>query len=61
MEFDKEDYRIQFQELVKCNRIKRSFQSFKIKLFLDKAENSLLIAKHTKEIQPTKDQPKKLF
>jgi len=36
-------------------------ESFKVKLFLLKAENSLLIAKHIKEIQPTKDQPKKQY
>ena len=42
------------------NRIKNSQETFKIKLFLAKAENSLLIAKHVKEIKPTKDQPPKL-
>ena len=61
MEFDKEEYQSQFEECIKNARIKKSSQHFKIKLFLDKAENSLLIAKHTKEIQPTEDQPKKLF
>ncbi|MCK4589566.1 MAG: HEPN domain-containing protein [Nanoarchaeota archaeon] len=61
MEFDKEEYQNKFEEFIKDKRIKKSSQSFKIKLFLEKAENSLLIAKHTKELQPTKDQPKKLF
>ncbi len=61
MQFDKEEYKQIFEEYVKEKRIKKSQQSFKIKLFLEKAENSLLIAKHTKEIQPSKDQPKKLF
>lgn len=41
-------------------RIRKSRESFKIKLFLTKGENSLLIAKHVKEIQPTEDQPPKL-
>ncbi|MBI2651040.1 hypothetical protein HYX01_01070 [Candidatus Woesearchaeota archaeon] len=61
MEFDKKMYRRLFEECIKEERIKKSQQSFKIRLFLEKAENSLLIAKHTKEIQPSKDQPKKLF
>ena len=61
MEFDKKKYQQLFEGCIKENRIKKSQQSFKIKLFLQKAENSLLIAKHTKEIQPSKDQPKKLF
>ena len=61
MEFDKKEYQKIFEEYIREKRIKKSEQSFKIKLFLEKAENSLLIAKHTKEIQPSKDQPKKLF
>ena len=61
MDFSKEEYQALFKEYIKSKRIKKSIQFFKIKLFLEKAENSLLIAKHTKEIQLTKDQPKKLF
>jgi uncharacterized protein (UPF0332 family) len=61
MEFDKEEYKTQFEEYIKDKRIKKSSQSFKIKLFLEKAENSLLIAKHVKDMEPTEDQPKKLF
>ena len=61
MQFEKEEYKIQFNDCIKEKRIKKSFQSFKIKLFLEKAENSLLIAKHIKEIIPENDQPKKLF
>ena len=61
MDFSKEEYQEMFEEYIKSKRIKKSIQFFKIKLFLEKAENSLLIAKHTKEIQLTKDQPKKLF
>ena len=60
MEF-KEEYKNKFEEFIRDKRIKSSSQSFKIKLFLEKAENSLLIAKHTKDIKPTDDQPKKLF
>ena len=41
-------------------RIKGSPEVFKIKLFLDKAENSLQIAQFVKDIKPTKDQPKKM-
>ncbi len=61
MEFNKKEYQKMFEECIKEKRIKKSNEIFKIKLFLEKAENSLLIAKHTKEIQPSKDQPKKLF
>ena len=61
MEFNKKEYREMFEECIKEKRIKKSNQIFKINLFLEKAENSLLIAKHIKEIQPSKDQPKKLF
>jgi len=61
MEFNKENYQELFKEYIKSKRVKKSNQLFKIKLFLEKAENSLLITKYTKEIQPTKDQPKKLF
>lgn len=60
-EFDKEEYERLFNEFLKEGRIKKSKEIFKIKLFLEKAENSLIIAKHNKEINPTKDQPKKLY
>lgn len=55
MAFDKKAYANLFKNAVNESRIKKSQESFKVKLFLQKAENSLLIAKHTKEIQPTKD------
>ena len=61
MEFDKKRYQQLFGECIQDGSVKKSQQSFKIKLFVEKAENSLLIAKHTKEIQPSRDQPKKLF
>ena len=61
MEFEKEAYKKLFVEFLKEKRIVKSSQSFKIKLFVEKAENSLLIAKHNKELKPNKDQPKRIF
>src|SRR3990170_3221440 len=60
MEFDRKAYANMFRTACAENRIKKSQETFKIKLFLDKAENSLLIAKHVKDIKPTNDQPPKL-
>ena len=61
MQFDKEKYKKLFDGYCEENRIRTSRnQNYKIKLFLQKAENSLLIAKHHKDLQPTKDQPRKL-
>ena len=60
MEFNKAKYRELFNEYLKKGRIRKSTQNFKIKLFLQKAENSLIIAQHHKEIKPTENQPKKL-
>lgn len=60
MQFDKEEYAKLFDECLKEGTIKESTKTFKIKLFLQKAENSLQIAKHHKEIKPSKDEPKKL-
>lgn len=59
MEFDKNEYEIKFNEYVD-DRIVKSSQTFKIKLFLDKADNSLVIAKFHKNINPSKDLPSKL-
>jgi uncharacterized protein (UPF0332 family) len=50
-----------FEEYLKNDRITKSSSSFKIRLFLQKGENSFQIAKHTKEIIPTDDEPKKLY
>lgn len=50
-----------FEECLKQNRVKESENFFKIKLFLQKAENSLLIAKFHKDIKPPKDQAPKLY
>ena len=60
MLFDRKIYAELFTSCVTEKRIKKSTETFKISLFLQKAENSLLIAKFVKEIKPTKDQPKKL-
>lgn len=60
MQFDKEEYKKLFGRYLIEGRIKESEQFFKVKLFLEKAENSLLIANHHKDISPTEDQPKKL-
>lgn len=59
MLFDQKAYANAFKTARAENRIKKSPETFKIKLFLTKAENSLLIAKHVKDIKPTKDQPSK--
>lgn len=61
MEFDKKAYANLFRNCITEKRIKKSQENFKVKLFLLKAENSLLVAKHIKDISPTKDQPKKLY
>ncbi len=61
MQFNKEQYREMFDECITDKRIKKSGQFFKIRLFLEKAENSILIAKHIKDIPLKKGQPKKLF
>ena len=61
MEFDKTAYANLFRSCLAENRIKKSQEAFKIKLFLQKAENSLLIGRYIKEIEPAKDQPKKLY
>ena len=56
-----DSYKKQFQEFVAQGRITNSTNTFKIKLFLKKGENSLLVAKHTKEIQPSPGEPEKLY
>ena len=55
------EYKEEFEEYAETKRIKKSTETFKIKLFLEKGENSLLIAKYIKDIEPTKDQPKKIY
>jgi len=61
MEFDKKTYKEDFENALSEGLIRKSTAFFKIKLFIKKAENSLLIAKHTKEINPQKGQPEKLY
>jgi uncharacterized protein (UPF0332 family) len=60
MEFDRKAYLSMFNTALADSRIKKSQEIFKIKLFLNKAENSLLIASHVKNINPDKNQPPKL-
>jgi len=61
MQFDKRLYAHLFNQCKGEERIKESKEAFKIKLFLKKGENSLLIAKHIMDLKPTKDQPQKLY
>ncbi|MGE0792846.1 MAG: HEPN domain-containing protein [Candidatus Woesearchaeota archaeon] len=60
MKYEKELYKKLFQENLN-KTIKETNNLFKIKLFLEKSENSLLIAKFHKDIEPDENQPKKLF
>lgn len=60
MQFDKKEYQRKFNEYIKDDRIVKSSQTYKIKLFLDKAENSLAIAEYHKNIKPNKDLPPKI-
>lgn len=60
MGFDRKAYEKLFKAALIVGRINKSQETFKVKLFLSKAENSLLIAKHVKNIIPTRDQPPKL-
>ncbi len=61
MPFDKKVYEQLFKECLTDRRIKKSEESFKIKLFLQKGENSLLIAKEMKEKKPSRDEPAKIY
>jgi uncharacterized protein (UPF0332 family) len=61
MEFNKEEYTKRFNEFVKARRIRRSSDTFKIRLFLRKAESSLQIAAHIKKYNPSKSEPEKLY
>lgn len=60
MNFNQKQYATLFKTALTQNRIRKSQEIFKIKLFSEKAENSLLIAKYIQEIKPTKNQPQKL-
>jgi len=50
-----------FNKCVRKDRITKSNKQFKIKLFLKKGENSLLIAKHNKSILPSQGEPEKIY
>lgn len=54
-------YKEQFTEYLNEDLIKKSTQFYKIKLFIRKAENSLQIAGHLKNLMPNKDQPNKIY
>lgn len=56
-----DDYKNLFEAYVKGNRISKSSNFFKIKLFLKKGENSLLIARHVKDVKPGKGEPERLY
>ena len=56
-----DEYKELFEEYINNKRITVSKNIFKIKLFLKKGENSLLIAKHLKDIHPTAEKPEKLY
>ncbi len=60
MQYDKEKYGQVFEEYLREKRVVASGNSFKIRLFLDRADNSLMIAKHHKDIKPGEDGPTKL-
>jgi uncharacterized protein (UPF0332 family) len=60
MKYEKEVYSKLFKENLGTS-ITTSESTFKIKLFLEKAENSLIIAKFHKDLVPKKEQPKKLY
>ena len=53
-------YGIQFKKALEGKRIVQSQETFKIRLFLQRAENSLLTAQHLKEFEPTHEQVIKL-
>jgi len=56
-----DDYKKLFEGYLAAGRITKSGNIFKIKLFLKKGENSLLIAKHIKDIKPKEGEPERLY
>ena len=60
-QFNKEEYKKIFKDMLDTKEIKKSNETFKIKQFLKKAENSILIAKHHKEYEPKKDDAEKIY
>ncbi len=61
MQFDRQAYADAFKDFVKAKRIVKSGQAFKIRLFRDKAENSLLIANNLKDLKPSADEPRRMY
>ncbi|MFH1590701.1 MAG: HEPN domain-containing protein [archaeon] len=61
MEFNKEECTKRFNEFVEARRVRKSSDTFKIHLFLKKAESSLQIAEHVKNYDPSNDEPEKLY
>ena len=59
--FYMDSYGGEFKKSVKEERITKSNDFFKIKLFLKKGENSLQIAKHIKDVTPKEGEPEKLY
>jgi len=55
------EYEQSFTEFKEKGKIRESTNSFKIKLFLEKGENSLLIAQYIKNLELSGDLPKKLY
>ena len=60
MEFEKKLYISLFKKAITEEKIKPSKDIFKIKLFLTRAESSLLIAKHIKEFKVLQGDPPRL-
>jgi len=56
-----DDYKEAFDMHVKSEKITSSTNTFKIRLFLKKGENSLFIAKHLKDMDPKRGEPEKLY
>jgi len=54
-------YKEEFKRLLREGSIRTSQEMFKIKLFLKKGENSLLIAKFIKDLHPVAGQPEKIY
>lgn len=59
-ESNKKMYEQEFSSYNQSGTIYKSRELFKIKLFIDKAKNSIKIAKYIKDIKPDNEQPKKL-
>lgn len=60
MHYDEEHYEKLFEKFFKERRIRETNETFKIQLFLEKSQNSLLIAQHHKEKEPAKDEATKI-